>query len=55
MRKRKVVNKQKFIRSVITMLFIAILGILIMNSAFASNEAVIKEEVEYVVCKGDTL
>ena len=55
MRKRKVVNKKKFIRSVITMLFIAILGILIMNSAFASNEAVIKEEVEYVVCKGDTL
>lgn len=53
--KIKVVNKKKFIRSVITMLFIAILGILIMNSAFASNEAVIKEEVEYVVCKGDTL
>ncbi len=53
--KRKVVNKKKFIRSVITMLFIAILGILIMNIAFASNEAIIKEEVDYVVCKGDTL
>lgn len=55
MMKRKVVNKKKFIRSVITMLFIAILGILIMNNAFASNEAVVKEEIEYVVCKGDTL
>ena len=53
--KRKVVNKKKFIRSVITMLFIAILEILIMNNAFASNEAVVKEETEYVVCKGDTL
>ncbi len=53
--KIKVVNKKKFIRSVITMIFITILGILIMNNAFASNEAVVKEEIEYVVCKGDTL
>lgn len=53
--KRKVVNKKKFIRSVITMLFIALVGILVMNNVFASNEAVIKEEIEYVVCKGDTL
>lgn len=53
--KIKVVNKKKFIKSLITMLFVIILGILIMNNVFASNEAVVKEDVEYVVCKGDTL
>lgn len=53
--KLKVVNKKKFVKSILTIIFILILGILVINNVLASNEAVETKEIEYVVCKGDTL
>ena len=53
--KIKVVNKKKFVRAILTMLFIVLVGMLVMSNTFASNEKVETKEIEYVVCKGDTL
>lgn len=53
--KIKVVNKKKFVRAILTMLFMVLVGMLVMSNTFASNEKVETKEIEYVVCKGDTL
>lgn len=53
--KLKVVNRKKFVKSILTIIFIFILGILVINNVFASNKAIETKEIEYVVCKGDTL
>lgn len=53
--KLKVVNKKKFVKSILTIVFIFVLGFMVINSVLASNEAVETKESEYVVCKGDTL
>lgn len=53
--KLKVVNKKKFVKSILTIVFIFVLGFMVINSVLASNEAVETKKSEYVVCKGDTL
>lgn len=53
--KLKVVNRKKFVKSILTIVFIFVLGFMAINSVLASNEAVETKEIEYVVCKGDTL
>lgn len=52
--KRKVVNKKKFIKSILVILFILITFILIISSNF-KNKEVISTECDYVVSKGETL
>ena len=53
--KLKVVNRKKFVKSILTIVFIFVLGFMVINSVLASNETVETKEIEYVVCKGDTL
>lgn len=53
--KLKVVNRKKFVKSILTIVFIFVLGFMVINSVLASNEAVETKEIEYAVCKGDTL
>lgn len=53
--KLKGVNRKKFVKSILTIVFIFVLGFMVINSVLASNEAVETKESEYVVCKGDTL
>lgn len=52
--KRKVVNKKKFIKSILVILFILITFILIISNNFKSKE-VISTECDYVVSKGERL
>ena len=53
--KLKGVNRKKFVKSILTIVFIFVLGFMVINSVLASNEAVETKEIEYAVCKGDTL
>lgn len=53
--KLKVVNKKKFVKAILTTIFIFLLGFIVINNVLASNEAEERKEIEYVVCKGDTL
>lgn len=53
--KLKGVNRKKFVKSILTIIFIFVLGFMVINSVLASNEAVETKEIEYAVCKGDTL
>ena len=53
--KLKGVNRKKFVNSILTIVFIFVLGFMVINSVLASNEAVETKEIEYAVCKGDTL
>ena len=52
--KRKVVNKKKFIKSILVILFILITFILIISINFKSKE-VISTEFDYIVSKGERL
>ena len=53
--KLKGVNRKKFVKSILTIVFIFVLGFMVINSVLASNEAVETKEIEFAVCKGDTL
>ena len=53
--KLKGVNRKKFVKSILTIVFIFVLGFMVINSVLASNEAVETKGIEYAVCKGDTL
>ncbi len=53
--KLKGVNRKKFVKSILTIVFIFVLEFMVINSVLASNEAVETKEIEYAVCKGDTL
>lgn len=53
--KLKGVNRKKFVKSILTIVFIFVLGFMVINSVLASNEAVETKKIEYAVCKGDTL
>lgn len=53
--KLKGVNRKKFVKSILTIVFIFVLGFMVINSVLASNEAVETKEIEYAVCKGDAL
>lgn len=50
----KVVNKKKFIKSVLITVFIVIMMCICISKAIASNEAEITE-ITYTVSKGETL
>lgn len=50
----KIVNKRKFLKNIVTLIFIIIITFMCLNSIF-DKEEVITKEIQYTVSKGERL